>query len=247
MNSDFFLAKPPHKKICQDYIAIRDDEISLSDGCGGARETDVGARIVACADWDSLASCQYREMVEWLRLPPESLYCTSLRLKVVDQGKAISFRRIGDGYLIEGHEDYIRCTRYYYAVNAPFYIGYDIYNEVERYLDIPNNGLTTEITEFDKNFVFKNKLTTYTEEPENLLAAHTLIPTKGLDWIAVTSDGLDSFSTPIEDVLKAFFLFKNFNGCFVQRRAQVAMREFESEGVSFHDDLSIGVINLASI
>lgn len=74
-----------------------------------------------------------------------------------------------------------------------------------------------------------------------------------IEYIAISSDGLDTFYTkkdgvqkvvPFVDVINNLFCFKNFNGVFVQRRLN-KFEQFCSKNGWFHaDDLSLGVIYL---
>ena len=75
------------------------------------------------------------------------------------------------------------------------------------------------------------------------------------DLVAIMSDGASAFerfnetntgrepvSIPMADVLKEITSFKNYNGEFVQRRCQKALKQCRANGWQNMDDFSIGAI-----
>lgn len=81
--------------------------------------------------------------------------------------------------------------------------------------------------------------------------------TSEIDAIAVMSDGVESFtkpsdngpgaarvSVPVAEVLKELLSFKGFNGEFVLRRMNKAMKKFAKEGWENYDDVSVAAIYL---
>lgn len=253
MQLDSFFTKGESHKICQDYAYTdrKNSIVSISDGCSAAKDVDVGARLICRIDpAHPLGQTELlKRLVVDLDLPQESLYCTALTL--VPVGDKIYFSRYGDGFLAYQTKSgltYVTC--YSYAVNAPYYVGYEVYGETESYLNIADNSLLKHTITFDKDFNVKDRMYARLLEKKDLLEESIDFDTDSLNWIGVASDGLASFTdkesmlVDIEEIIPHFFNFKTTAGQFVQRRAQRAFADLKKEGITNFDDVSIGVISL---
>ncbi len=235
-NIDWFLAKGNSHKICQDYVAPLKNGygIALSDGCSSSQNTDIGARLVV-HEYCGLALAP-----EKFNIPEEALNCTWLRLKILEQEKCVRSNRIGDGCFAYKALGNIYVTTYEYARNIPYYYGYKIFRETDRFLSIEDNELRSTSYCFDEKFNLLTTLCTSHYQPEERLEKTFDIPLVGLEWIAIASDGLMSFAATPKKIFSEAFSFKNFNGKFVQRRMIRAMQALNN---SNSDDISIGVIH----
>ncbi len=240
MNVDIYTLKGNSHAVNQDYVLATPTGISLCDGCGSAKDTDVGARLIARSKPDYDGERNLKDMVKWLSLPKETLYCTNLRLEVVEQEKHVRFERVGDGFVFYKLRDELIVREYRYAKNAPSYVGYSIFDEVDDFLSIEDNDLIIDGYTFDEKFNIKNQSTYRTKDISQLLESIELIPLEGLDFVGVSSDGMASFPYPPVEVFKEIFSFINFEGEFVQRRMKKAIMALNYTN---HDDFSIGVIH----
>lgn len=245
---DTFTAVGGDKEICQDYVqSYKDDTVIVTDGCGSARDTDIGSRLLNRYEGGAFECCQPPDLIACnLGLPTESLYCTLLKIQL--EGTKIYFLRVGDGFFAYSDVTKTTIEQFIYTQNAPFYVGYQLYNEIEKFKQI-NQHLIKKVWTYDEKFQMLSKEFTIIKDPEQMLDEFTEYDATTWKFAAVASDGLDSFYPEgglllEEVVLPKFFNFKNLYGNFLKRRAKAALRELKADGYSNLDDISIGAIVL---
>lgn len=241
MNTDFFIKQGSSHDMCQDYVVTKPNQVILSDGCSSAKDSDVGARLLALA----IANKKLDKLLETSRtlgLDDMCLCATSLSLKLKED--VLEFQRCGDGAFAVGTKDgNVFMDVYSYGTNMPWYYAYG------------PMGLTANFAQVPYNFCVTTGYTIKNEKAEQVCSSlaekynhYTAMPLKDIAWAAVLSDGIDSFSdknnehVPITQVIKELFSFKNFHGEFVKRRMNKAFEVFEKNGWKNFDDFSIGVL-----
>lgn len=246
MNLDYFVKGGPLHTYCQDYVLTQNtNKLVLCDGCSACKYAEIGAKLLAHAAMNDTL----RELVHTcnlLKLPESCLHATLLKLEIKDGSEAY-FTRYGDGFLAVATDKNIFVDEIKYKINAPFYLAYRLLHSEDSWYDLKNQLVRI-------GYKFNNKLEL--EEKNEFVSfeayeENTRVGLKDVKWIAIGSDGLNSFTNelgeeiPFEKIAKELFSFKNFNGNFVQRRMQKAFKEFDKLGWKPYDDFSIGVITNA--
>jgi hypothetical protein len=234
-------------RVCQDYALAKPDSVHLSDGCSSGRNTDIGSRFLT---WLLAHNPSYADSTEegnsviqsygiTLGLTRDDLVATYL------EAREHTALILGDGYIFQHVNNCLRLYEYKYTSNAPFYLAYKIFNDMDKWeQQFPDNKC--ELTEY----VFDDKLNLVEKyDTENTFQEGTFkLIEKDCKYYGIASDGLSSFQdsnkNPIglDKVVPILFNFKNLNPGFLQRRVQMAEKEFAKLGWSHYDDLSMGVI-----
>jgi hypothetical protein len=237
-------------QVCQDYALAKEDKVVLCDGCSSSPNTDIGARILAHCGEDLKI---LRTTLNLLELPEESLDATYLFVK--DFLEKIKIRVVGDGVIcIKYKDNSYEVTDYIYPSGAPDYVSYQLNTDrVLKFLEVnKGNEPYTEIYSSESDLskvepmrsdrIFGNGV----ELDINTEIDH-------IEWVALMSDGVHSFTKKDENVKKESidFLevlpklldFKNFTGKFVQRRMNAFKKFCTKEGWDHYDDLSLAVMH----
>lgn len=239
-----------HKAINQDYVQHYDNNtVIVCDGCSGAKHTDIGARIINHYYGSAKFRCESPEQIVFnLGLPNETLYCTLLKL--CTDGDNLAFYRVGDGYLAVCFEDRLEISRFNYKRSAPYYVGYLLLGEDEKFLAIQGNDLSIERWTFSAAMELLSKEICLPLDERAKLDEVTTYDLADIKWACVASDGLGSFIDEAGNladevmVLKKLFSFKNFQGDFIARRFIHGIKELRDDGYTNFDDLSVGGICL---
>jgi hypothetical protein len=252
MNSDSFFTKGFSHKVCEDYALHDEDIIIISDGCSSSKYSDVGARLLSFA---VLQTCKF-------------LKCTTITDKIYDYIKYFlefhtspflkSFNTLMDATFISAciNDEYIHIysrgdgcffIKYFdssydlinlvYPSGCPNYISYDLSLDRKKvYMENIKTGLL--------QVYINDKLFKETNEDGY---SHCAI-TKDVEFVAVMSDGIHSFtdlnnkSVDYKDVVKELLSFKGFNGQFVERRFQGFERFCKQNNWKHYDDVSLAVL-----
>lgn len=274
MNTDSYFSIGCTHIICEDYAYSnnRDKDgikgnpfIVVCDGCSSAQHVDFGARLLARSATPFLVSKGHVDPIELLHgtihasaaigrslnLSPESLTSTLLAAKIVEE-KYVQVFHFGDGVIAFKYKDcplLIIQTEFVSEdnrTNAPYYPRYELDGEIKKiYSEQCKNIRQHDITDSGRS------TRTFPFSPE----ISRQYPTENLEFIALMSDGVNSFSVsettttgrvnqPIDilEILKELLAFKNFKGRFVQRRCNKAFQTFAKNGWKNADDVSLAVI-----
>lgn len=230
-------------KVCQDYAITTPNKVVICDGCSTGRHVDVGARVLAHMD-NVFDEKVFKDISKHLGLEQPDLSSTYLRLMDVNS-QAYSFLRIGDGFLFRKIGETLEVHEYSYAGNAPYYIAYKHFGMDEQWeTQFSDNTATETIWTFDKDFKLVDKNTVPCAGQKQFIEIWGV----DQDYIGIASDGLSSFQdsnknpVALDKVVPILFNYKNLNPGFLQRRVQMAEKEFAKLGWSHYDDLSMGVI-----
>jgi hypothetical protein len=266
MEADSLFFKGTSHALCEDY-ATHWLEPNLAaaivcDGCSSSQKSDVGARLLAeaflaCLKTDRplqkedaefipylQASLNYRlrSLSNLLHLPEEALDATLLAAVAFPNTKQLLLFLYGDGHIIyrtKSEETFILSK--HYPSGAPYYINYLLrLKRAEAYREQfgPPDSETT--------------LTHFTKEGETTIthlenhAHHTFcLPLDTLEWVAVFSDGADTFQTPnhegtlpAQQILTELTAYKTLEGEYVKRRMNRFQKEAHKVGKSHFDDLA---------
>lgn len=255
MHADSFFTQGKSHKICQDYarhVAFSDVAVAaLSDGCSGSPDTDFGARLLVMEMLDAptsfLNAYDYAiDAVNYISgLPDTSLDATQLWLEGV--GDEVLAGVVGDGVGAARRRDGTICARRvrFKPGNAgQVAAGYAAYLRDSARLDAYlAAGCNTRIEEVYVGgaLVAVNEEKIGDEDglsqgPEDNFALETIYLASEHDFVAIFSDGIESFerevapkkweAVPFMEVLAEVMAVKNATGEFVQRRCQKFFRQF---------------------
>lgn len=230
-------------KVCQDYAIATPSKVVICDGCSTGRHVDVGARVLAHMD-DVFSTEAFTAVTKHLSLEQPDMSSTYLRLMDINS-QAFTFLRIGDGFLFRKVGETLEVHEYHYKGNAPYYIAYQHFGMDEQWQSqFSDNAAIETIWTFGKDF----KLVDKKEQPCSGQKQFIEIWGVDQDYIGIASDGLSSFQdsnknpVALDKIVPILFNYKNFTPGFLQRRVQMAEKEFAKLGWSHYDDLSMGVI-----
>lgn len=266
MISDSFYRIGSSHRECQDYAIHgkieKQNFAIISDGCSSAPYTDIGARLLShnLKSLLPIKKIEYAEdMIEifdavayasqkncsTLNLPLDSLSATLILL--FNDEMCYRVGMVGDGSIIAKRNDgIIEITELVFSSNAPCYLRYCLEPEMlENYFRIFNKEFV-ENTYFIKNADIEFNTTKYTLE-DSPAFVYKMFFVSEYEWVAIASDGLSSFTNganhiDLENVASEIFEFKNFNGEFLNRRCNKALKNFSRKNWSHYDDLSIAAI-----
>lgn len=238
-------------RVCQDYALASENAVVVCDGCSSGRHVDVGARVLAhlmMGEYgiDFMNPKLLKQTADSLNLTQQDMTATILAIDSRSGGCVTT--RMGDGFIFEKVGDYLTIKEGSWSDNAPYYFAYDAYDMTDRWNEeFPNNKYTETIYTFDSNLNLLSKVVNDKADAGGYISI-------GGEWDSnevyrgVASDGLSSFQdanknpVALDKIVPILFNFKNFNPGFVQRRVQMAEKEFAKLGWSHYDDLSMGVI-----
>lgn len=238
-------------KVCQDYAIATPDKVIVCDGCSSGRYVDVGARVIAHLmtseyGMDFMNPNALRIMAESLNLTQQDMTATILSINI-NQESCIT-TRMGDGFIFRKTKDNLIITEGSWSENAPYYFAYDAYKMTDRWKqEFPNNTYSETTYTFDNNL---NLVSKAENKDPTIGGGYINVGCIEPDtiYIGVASDGLSSFQdsnknpVALDKVVPILFNYKNFTPGFLQRRVQMAEKEFAKLGWSHYDDLSMGVI-----
>ena len=267
-------------KVCEDYAVSRDDIIVVSEGCSSSLNTDIGARIVCeCIKQNTERPwMEEKSTMMWankictiLDIPKECLNVTLLTAYSEDD--KIIIKTIGDGNIIIKTKDGImHVLSMKYARSAPYYMNYTYYKENDKdWENIPDNNYTVEhstIKDIEEDDSYS--IETHPPLPGEVSSMFDIpncdfslsrkgnklyIRKKDVEWVALSSDGLNSFQEKIVtetystsepvwyiNVIIQLLKINNTEGKFVQRRMNRFKKTCIKENWYNTDDVSLAIL-----
>lgn len=273
INIDSFLKKGKQHFICEDYIIHGECPIPyiiLSDGCSSSENTDIGSRILCrCALNVLNEKLNFRFPDAELNNPnywnfgrriiekaKDVMDLLKLKKTVLDATLIISYiwndivwvLMFGDGLVTYkfSSSSFIHYKEIKFDINAPYYLNYLIDKDRDlAYYQNQNKEFITisESSYMDDKLINKSKKYDHSNSDIFIYG----YPIDSLEFLAISSDGIDSFIDNKgnsldykESIIKDFTSFKNTNGKFVKRRLSKAISEYEKFNFKHLDDISFG-------
>lgn len=254
--------------VCQDYALALGHETVISDGCSGSPLSDVGSRVLSVTAMNKIAQLESiqdfdgkecillaRPALKMLNLPEQCLDATLFAIKATEE--RVGVVAYGDGVIAMKHEEGIVIVAIEYEKSFPFYLNYFHSLRYNEWMTEHNNRKVT--VHFIKNNgdvedcdMEDNQFGIIEEE----FRVRISCPNRPeIEWIAVMSDGIMSFSEktpgqrkpiPISyiEVLKELLPFKNFAGSFTQRRINKFRKNCAKKNWHNSDDVSLAATYL---
>jgi len=282
MNADCYYEIGHSHTNCQDYALTGNvnDNLTyalISDGCSSSEDVDVGARILVHAAKEYLLTA-YKEHSELpqiqasdlalpiivtasrhirdLMLPLASLDCTLLI--ILSDGLKVNAFIYGDGgFLIKKK---IGEGSIYHYVNfpsgAPYYLSYLLSPaRQERYFKEFGQEAVIKREYIKNGVMITSSIGTKIDDFQKLYDAATFCEDWDFEWVAATSDGVNSFqknsdgsilNVEKEKMVQAFSDYKNFKGKFVERRMKRISKDCQKENITHYDDISCATIYMGN-
>jgi len=247
ITNDIFTKIGKSHFICEDYIIKGYDYIILADGSTGAKNTDIGARLLCLSaekyikTWkNSLGKLDHNKMgfniisnaeIMTRVLEIDTTCLSSTLIISYYHNNYICVHMYGDGYIIlENNDGGISYCEVSFTDSYPFYLSYNLSpDNLESYRK-------KEIKKKVKTFIGSDLESDYSDP--NIWN----FPVYLFKTIAIASDGIGSFNpgTNIKEVVKECVSFKTTNGSFLQRRMIRFISTYENDKNFHFDDISIG-------
>ena len=281
MNTDSFFTIGCTHTICEDYAysnnrneqGIKGNPFAVvCDGCSSADHSDFGARLLARSSLPYLTRqipfspsellhgviSSSAAIGRSLNLHPDSLAATLLAAKVsLDHlqifrfGDGVVAMRYTDGKLVIRDIQFITPGR---PSGAPYYPRYELDLELKaRYFSEFGKQVKETIYEIIDGELTREE--EFVTDYDPYLTNHITMSYDNLDFVALMSDGVGSFSRLVETatgrmnepvnvvpVVQELVDFKGLKGRFVQRRGNKAFKKFAKQGWKNADDVSLAVI-----
>jgi len=231
--------------VCQDYAAVGPGIAVVCDGCSGAPDSDVGARLLAHAALratpDALRGGTWMERTEVARcalgLDPASLDATCIVARATEG--AITVTMFGDGVVAARRLDgTLAIIEVSYPQSAPPYPSYALSEQRQQAYDRSGLGTAT-LRATDQ--------------------APAAVPLgRGLSWrfpraqwqsVLVGSDGLGAFRqmdqtlAPSTEIVPPLFRYPSPRGAFVTRRLRRYLtKEAPTRGLHPEDDVAVAAL-----
>jgi hypothetical protein len=244
-------------QVCEDYARAiecsRGLITAVSDGCSGAPDTDIGARLIACAaahQYILTGGVSLPVVVDTVQrlVPPgihtDCLHATLLTIQPDERGVVASVT--GDGLVLVRHRD----TKLIevYDVDYQDVPGYPYYLHEDKQKVFFGQGYGQRVIsrhlEGEDCIVIREDMVT----PETLTYSLPF-PSSMFDLVMVCTDGVKTFrdasSTPVPtmDVAKYLMDIRVLKGEFVQRAANFFRKMVVAkQGWSHYDDIGLGAI-----
>lgn len=283
MNADCYYEIGHSHTNCQDYALTGNvnDNLTyalISDGCSSSEDVDVGARILVHAAKEYLLTA-YKEHFELpqiqasdlalpiivtaarhvrdLMLSLVSLDCTLLI--ILSDGRKVNAFIYGDGgFLIKKKNG---SSSIYHYVNfpsgAPYYLSY-LLSPVrqERYFKEFGQDAIIKRECIENGVTITSSIDTRIDDFQKLYNMASFCEEWDFEWIAATSDGINSFQENNDDgsivnvekgkMVQAFSDYKNFKGKFVERRMRRISKDCQKESITHYDDISCATIYMGN-
>lgn len=246
---DHFLKIGSAHEVCQDYVISGTDPVPhviLADGCSSSEETDTGARLLAhsarvwlrvagpafgtedYARIGSAIAAHANGIAGPMGLSRNALDATLMVAYL--SGDMIVVHVFGDGFIVSvDNMGDCRVTGISFSGNAPYYPSYLLDPGRDRAYRSQNHT---------------KSVGTKTLPPDGPVSLTFSV--RNHPVILIASDGMDSFvdklgnKTDAVSVARRLTRFKSLKGSFLKRRAKRAVRNYEKDGISHYDDVSVG-------
>lgn len=179
---------------CQDYTCHNDDIIVVSDGCSSSKDSDIGSRILA----RSILTNIYRNpsyiineslsTILSLGLDDTALDATLLFAYYEDDSFKVTIS--GDGHLITKVDNIVVDYNFSYKNNMPPYLSYSLHSKYSEIIK-----LYSPVCKLTKTtYLNQNVESVEIIENDNIIN-HFELPADTIDYLFLTTDGLDSFDS----------------------------------------------------
>lgn len=269
ISTDIFSDTGTNHHICEDYIIQGDNPVPyiiLADGCSSSKDTDVGARILCYLakqyinyyieslrlNTPSEEDQNHHKMGQWIIYNAEmASRQLGLSKRCLDSTLIISFLcdeqlsvyMYGDGIIAYQKDGVTVIITTEYTKNAPFYLSYLIDDErMDNYHEMKTEQLVKTYIDgklnHEQSFAYDYKGVFRLPDFENRC-----------DSLLVCSDGIQSFIVKdsaqrrvikVHDIIPDLMSFKTLKGCFLKRRMNILLKNFNKNGIGHFDDLSVG-------
>lgn len=260
MITDYFFTKGYSHTVCQDYaLACSSPDavypnpfIVISDGCSSSPHSEIGAMLMCLygpkylrtkmdfkASFLSELKCLFGTQ---LISHPYMFDATFIGACYRPETKDIIVYTYGDGSIIIKKRDgsfYIYTISY--EPNYPFYLSYNL--DLGRYdLWLSSNANHDCRLMIINDDIIQNDLVNVLQ-----FQRYMAIPVETVEFIAVASDGIESFTNgesclKIESFVRDLFDYKTITPGFVQRRTKRFLSNLKKEGYDHYDDFSLAVM-----
>ena len=266
ISADCFFKIGSSHEICQDYAvsSLEPARVILSDGCSTAPDSDIGSRLIVLSKTATKYYQTERSIVQRAKLAAETIglpeECLSATLLSVEYDLDTLYAEVwGDGVVVARKRNgNLEVFTIRYKSGAPYYLRYSLDPITEeKYVEKFGTEVEQEFVEIINGEVVQpSKITQKLDWNEE---TQFWFPKEQYDVVAIFSDGVQSFQqrnaretslsfTPVShyQIIKELFSFKGFQGHFVNRRCNKALKEFEALGLTHTDDFSMAAIYVES-
>jgi len=254
-------------KICEDYAISGNQPFSyfaISDGCSSSENTDIGSRIILMSIKKILKIIDIKNNPDWCDFnnPKNNIYKHELLKNIAkftmmfeieeetldatflfgyynsDTNKIYIFG-MGDGNIIYKKNNSIIHENYNFNSEYPMYLSYLINKNRYQKIQSIYNKEDLIVVKSDINNVIDKKY----ENPINFI--YKEFNTENIDWLILSSDGLESFLKDNEkvNIIKDLTSFKQLRGEFVTRRFNKFIKNSIKNNIDHYDDISISGIS----
>ena len=258
MNCDSHFSIGKSHMVCEDYayagINHNGNHVAIiSDGCSSSDDTDFGARAFTRSAFNTGIDLEYstslyfraerllynslRDAVESVERLNLSRFCLDTTLFYLEEYRDyVNIITSGDGFVIAKSDDgRISLWKIEYPSGAPFYFSYSLdLSRENRYRE--EFGMNREIT----RYLIGDETTEMSADQD---AFGFKLPKDNYEFVAVCSDGIDTFDMPVVEVVKELSSFKNYTGEFVKRRVRAFLKKCRKNNINHSDDISMAAIH----
>lgn len=243
ITTDHFLKMGKDHNVCEDYIISGTDPfpyVILADGCSSSENTDIGARLLCLlakkhllprfTDYYHLGNSVIESaklIATMLGANKTCLYSTLIVSWLVDN--LIHVYVYGDGNILATRKSgTVRNINISFTNNAPYYLAYwNNEKDIKEYKEWKTEKIVTD-SPYGTEHYFPDSYTTYTFSLNEYKS------------ILIASDGIETFNTDTNELISKLVQFKSTKNRFILRRTRKVLREYEKQGITHYDDLSIG-------
>ena len=245
--------------------------MTIADGCSSAKDSDIGARIIASCvsnhdayrlkhcltnfsikfQYKNLGLCAILSAIPIIRqLGLDDVCLDSTVITSFLDGEFIKTFVYGDGNIIVKWKDgRLELNSIFYSMEAPYYLSYLLDELSDQKYETRFGRITKKVTKTD---LISEEIEKAEEFVFNDVESSIFVfPCEEVEFIAITSDGLGTFfnssgnnSISTIKVAKELANFKVLKGPFLKRRMRKALDDYKKDGIFHSDDLSMGVILL---
>lgn len=267
-NLDWYCTIAKQHIVCEDYALAGWEPVPfvmVCDGCSSSEHTDVGSRMLAWSAREALQEWQgdaefplpayngfgysvvknARASIDLLGINSS---CTDATLLLAFYARECCYVYVyGDGYIItvdvSGKLVYRKVS---YEKNMPYYLTYWIDEGRKRAYIAANEGATEVKTLIE--YIDDQECASRMSYDAPLVFT---FPENEYHLVAVASDGVSALMSvetnqkiPLREVVEQLVAYKTTKGEFVKRRAKRMLKNYDKQGISLTDDLSIATILL---